>query len=206
MIAEGIVALLWAAAAMAFFPKGLTGLNEVLTQGGAGLVVNEVSVGLMGSVGGMMAILGVSACPITSGDTAFRSVRLIFADALNISQASTRNRLMLAIPVFAVGFALTFIDFNIIWRYFAFSNQTLATIVLWASAMYMVHQGRSHWLSSLPATFMTAVCTTYILMAPEGLGLSSAIAYPVGVAAAIGAIVWFIMKAAKRTAPTQPAI
>ena len=206
MIAEGVVALIWAAAAMAFFPNGLEGLNEVLAKGGAGLVVNEVSVGLMGTVGGMMAILGVIACPITSGDTAFRSVRLIFADALNISQASTKNRLMLAVPVFAVGFALTFIDFNIIWRYFAFSNQALATIVLWASAMYMVHQGRSHWLASLPATFMTAVCTTYILMAPEGLGLSAAISYPVGAVAAIAAIIWFMMAAAKWSVSAQPAV
>ncbi|WP_419831866.1 carbon starvation protein A [Endozoicomonas atrinae] len=206
MIAEGVVALIWAAAAMAFFPNGLEGLNTVLAKGGAGLVVNEVSVGLMGTVGGMMAILGVIACPITSGDTAFRSVRLIFADALNISQANTKNRLMLAVPVFAVGFALTFIDFNIIWRYFAFSNQALATIVLWASAMYMVHQGRSHWLASLPATFMSAVCTTYILMAPEGLGLSAAISYPVGAVAAIAAIVWFMMAAAKRSVSAQPAV
>ncbi|WP_066014811.1 carbon starvation protein A [Endozoicomonas atrinae] len=205
MIAEGVVALIWAAA-MAFFPNGLEGLNTVLAKGGAGLVVNEVSVGLMGTVGGMMAILGVIACPITSGDTAFRSVRLIFADALNISQANTKNRLMLAVPVFAVGFALTFIDFNIIWRYFAFSNQALATIVLWASAMYMVHQGRSHWLASLPATFMSAVCTTYILMAPEGLGLSAAISYPVGAVAAIAAIVWFMMAAAKRSVSAQPAV
>ncbi len=206
MIAEGVVALIWAAAAMSFFPNGLDGLNEVLTKGGAGLVVNEVSVGLMGTVGGMMAILGVIACPITSGDTAFRSVRLIFADAMNISQTSTKNRLMLAVPVFAVGFALTFIDFNIIWRYFAFSNQALATIVLWASAMYMVHQGKSHWLASLPATFMTAVCTTYILMAPEGLSLSSAISYPVGAAAGIGAMIWFMMAAAKRAGTVQPAV
>ncbi|MFK0572280.1 carbon starvation protein A [Endozoicomonas sp.] len=206
MIAEGVVALIWAAAAMSFFPNGLEGLNDVLSKGGAGLVVNEVSVGLMGTVGGMLAILGVIACPITSGDTAFRSIRLIFADAMNISQTSTKNRLMLAVPVFAVGFALTFIDFNIIWRYFAFSNQALATIVLWASAMYMVHQNKSHWLASLPATFMTAVCSTYILMAPEGLGLSSAISYPVGVAAGIGAMVWFMMAAAKRTVTAEPAV
>ncbi|WP_257263199.1 carbon starvation protein A [Endozoicomonas sp. ONNA2] len=206
MVAEAVVALIWAAAAMAFFPNGLEGLNEVLAKGGAGLVVNEVSVGLMGTVGGMMAILGVIVCPITSGDTAFRSVRLIFADACNISQSSTRTRLMLAVPVFAVGFALTYIDFNIIWRYFAFSNQALATIVLWASAMYMVHQGKSHWLASLPATFMTAVCTTYILMAPEGLGLTAGISYPVGIVAAIATLIWFMMAAARRSISVQPAV
>lgn len=205
MIAEGVVALIWAAAAMSFFPGGIEGLNETLAQGGAGLVVKEVSVGLMGTFGGMLAVLGVIACPITSGDTAFRSVRLIFADAMGMSQTGVSNRLLLAIPVFAVGFALTFIDFNIIWRYFAFSNQALATVVLWAAAMYMVHQGKAHWLASLPATFMTAVCTTYILMAPEGIGLSADFAYPVGMIAAIACMVWFLYAAGKRNTAVQTA-
>lgn len=199
MIAEGVVALIWAAAAMAFFPNGLVGLNEVINQGGAGLVVKEVSVGLMGQIGGMLAILGVVACPITSGDTAFRSVRLIFADALHMPQNGIRERLMLAVPVFAVGFALTFVDFNIIWRYFAFSNQTLATIVLWTGAMFMVYNKKSHWLASLPATFMTAVCSTYILMAPEGLGLSSTFAYPAGAIASVAALFWFLTVASRKS-------
>ena len=194
MIAEGMVALIWAAAAMSFFPNGIEGLNAVLAQGGAGLVVKEVSVGLLGTAGGLLAVLGVIACPVTSGDTAFRSVRLIIADAMGIEQTSKANRLKLAIPVFAVGFALTFIDFDIIWRYFAFSNQSLATIVLWASAAYMVTREKSHWFVSLPATFMTAVCTTYILMAPEGLSLSAAISYPIGVTAAIVALITFLVK------------
>ena len=200
MIAEGVVALIWAAAAMAFFPNGVLGLNEVLNQGGAGLVVKDVSVGLMGQVGGMLAILGVVACPITSGDTAFRSVRLIFADALNMQQTGIRDRLILAVPVFAVGFVLTFIDFNIIWRYFAFSNQALATIVLWTAAMYMVCHNKSHWFASLPATFMTAVCSTYILMAPEGLSLSATFAYPAGAMASAASLLWFLMVASRKYA------
>ena len=206
MIAEGIVALIWAAAAMSFFPNGIEGLNAVLAQGGAGLVVKEVSVGLMGTVGGLLAVLGVIACPITSGDTAFRSVRLIIADAVGVEQTSKANRLKLAVPVFAVGFALTFIDFNIIWRYFAFSNQALATIVLWASAAYMVTRDKSHWFVSLPATFMTAVCTTYILMAPEGLSLSSAIAYPAGIASAVAALILFLMKNKSSSSTVNPAV
>ena len=205
MIAEGIVALIWAAAAMSFFPNGVEGLNEVLGQGGAGLVVKEVSVGLMGTVGGLLAVLGVIACPITSGDTAFRSVRLIIADAIGIEQTSRANRLKLAIPVFAIGFALTFVDFNIIWRYFAFSNQALATIVLWASAAYMVTRDKSHWFVSLPATFMTAVCTTYIMMAPEGLSLSAAISYPVGVTTAIVTMIMFLTKNKRRAATSTAA-
>ncbi|WP_461538378.1 carbon starvation CstA family protein [Spongorhabdus nitratireducens] len=192
MIAEGIVALIWAAAAMSFFPEGIEGLNAKLSQGGAGLVVQEVSVGLMGSFGGMLAVLGVIACPITSGDTAFRSVRLIIADAMALDQTSSLNRLKVALPLFTVGFALTFIDFNIIWRYFAFSNQALATIVLWAAAAYMVSINKSHWLASIPATFMSAVCATYILMAPEGFSMGHSIAYPTGIAAAIFGLVSFI--------------
>lgn len=206
MIAEGIVALIWAAAAMSFFPNGLEGLNAVLAQGGAGLVVKEVSVGLMGTIGGLLAVLGVIACPITSGDTAFRSVRLIIADALGIEQTSKANRLKLAIPVFAVGFALTFIDFNIIWRYFAFSNQALATVVLWASAAYMVSRGKSHWFVSLPATFMTAVCSSYILMAPEGLSLSATLSYPAGVSAGVAALVLFLMKNKNQKQTTSSAV
>ena len=194
MISEGVVALVWAAAAMSFFPNGIEGLNDVLNQGGAGLVVKEVSVGLMGTLGGLLAILGVIACPITSGDTAFRGVRLILADALNLDQSSTINRLKLAIPVFAVGIALTFIDFKIIWRYFAFSNQTLATVVLWAAAAYMVSRAKSHWFVSIPATFMTAVCSTYILMAPEGLSLPAVVSYPAGIAAAVAALMMFLIK------------
>ncbi len=199
MIAEGVVALIWAAAAMSFFPNGLEGLNEVLAKGGAGLVVKDVSVGLMGTLGGMLAVLGVIACPITSGDTAFRSVRLIIADALKMEQSSVKNRLLLALPVFAIGFALTFVDFNIIWRYFAFSNQLMATVVLWAAAMYMVYQEKSHWLVSLPALFMSAVCSTYILMAPEGLSLPAAIAYPGGAVVAIVTMVLFLSKARRAT-------
>ncbi|WP_252178463.1 carbon starvation protein A [Endozoicomonas sp. 4G] len=194
MIAEGVVALIWAAAAMAFFPNGIEGLNNVLAQGGAGLVVKEISVGLMGTFGGLLAILGVIACPITSGDTAFRSVRLIIADTLNMEQTSTQSRLMLAIPVFVIGFVLTFIDFNIIWRYFAFSNQLLATIVLWAASMYLVKNGKFHWLTTAPAIFMTAVCATYIVMAPEGLGLSTAVAYPAGIAVAVCSFVLFSVR------------
>ncbi len=191
MIAEGVVALVWAAAAMTFFPNGIPGLNEVLAKGGPGLVVNEVSVGLMGSFGGLLAVLGVIACPVTSGDTAFRSVRLIFADIFNLSQSKISNRLLVAIPVFITGYLLTLVDFTVIWRYFAFSNQALATIVLWTSAVYMVRNGRSHWFVSLPATFMTAVCVTYIVMAPEGLSLPQSFAYPAGLIAAVSALLIF---------------
>lgn len=197
MIAEGAIALIWAAAAMSFFPGGITGLSEVTDAGGAALVVKNVSLGLLGSAGGILVILGVVACPVTSGDTAFRSARLTIADALSLDQRPLKNRLMIALPIFAIGFSLTFIDFSIVWRYFSFSNQALATIVLWTSAVYLSDNDKFHWLATLPATFMTAVVTTYILQAPEGFGLPASVSYPAGVvcaAAACGLFATFLRK------------
>lgn len=198
MIAEGIVALIWAAAAMAFF--GSTGeLGKQMTaNGGQGWVVSIISNTLLGKVGGALAILGVVACPVTSGDTAFRSARLTIADFLNYKQGKIKNRLMISIPLFVVGFILTKIDFNIVWRYFAWSNQTLAMIVLWASAMYLALNDKFHWIATIPATFMTAVSITYILVAPEGFKLSQSIAYPLGIAVAILSLVIFIVAASKK--------
>lgn len=194
MIAEGAIALIWAAAAMSFF-HGIDGLSGVVAKGGAGLVVHDVSLGLLGKVGGVLAILGVIVCPITSGDTAFRSARLTIADSVSLKQKEIISRLTIAIPIFVVGAALNFIDFSIIWRYFAWSNQTLATIVLWAAAMYLVRNNKFHWICTLPATFMTAVCVTYIMIAPEGFTLSTAISYPVGIAVAILVFALFIFAA-----------
>ncbi|WP_291576627.1 carbon starvation CstA family protein [Clostridium sp. UBA4548] len=203
MIAEGIVALIWAAAAIAFF--GSTGeLNAQMTaNGGQGWVVSTISTTLLGKFGGALAILGVIACPVTSGDTAFRSARLTIADFLNFKQGPMKNRLIITIPLFIIGFILTRIDFNILWRYFAWSNQTLAMIVLWASAMYLALRKQIHWIATLPAVFMTGVSITYILVAPEGFKLSSSIAYPVGILAAIGALVLFLMAAKKKVQSSQ---
>lgn len=198
MVSEGVVALIWAAAAMAFFPNGILGLSDVVAQGGAGLVVNQISLGLLGTVGGVLAMLGVIACPITSGDTAFRSTRLILGDMFSMSQESIKNRLLLAIPILGIGFALNFIDFSIIWRYFAWSNQTLATIVLWTGAVYLFRSERPHWMASIPAVFMTAVVTTYILQAPEGLSLPQTISYPVGIIAAVASAIAFMLFVRKR--------
>lgn len=198
MIAEGVVALIWAAAAMAFF--GSTGeLNAQMTaNGGQGWVVSTISNTLLGKFGGALAILGVVACPVTSGDTAFRSARLTIADFLNFKQGPIKNRLAVTIPLFAIGFVLTRIDFNILWRYFAWSNQTLAMIVLWASAMYLALRKQIHWIATVPATIMTAVSITYILVAPEGFKLSYSIAYPVGIAVAIGALAVFLTAVNKK--------
>ena len=198
MIAEGIVALIWAAAAIAFF--GSTGeLNAQMTaNGGQGWVVSTISTSLLGKIGGALAILGVVACPITSGDTAFRSARLTIADFLNFKQSPIKNRLIVVVPLFAIGFILTRIDFNILWRYFAWSNQTLAMIVLWAAAMYLSLRKQIHWIATVPATFMTAVSITYILVAPEGFQLSSSIAYPIGLVVAASSLAVFLVAAKKK--------
>lgn len=198
MIGEGIIALVWAAAAITFF-DGVGGLAEILKKGGPGLVVNTISIGLLGTVGGILAILGAVACPITSGDTAFRSARLVIADTFTYDQKGIKSRLLIAVPLFAIGIALNFVDFAIIWRYFAFSNQALATVVLWASAVYMAKNGKLHWIATVPATFMTAVCSTYILIAPEGLKLSTAIGYPAGIAAAVIMLILFLYSNSKRS-------
>jgi carbon starvation protein CstA len=130
----------------------------------------------MGWIGGILAVFGVVACPITSGDTAFRSARLTIADAIKFDQKPIKNRLIIAIPLFAVGVLLVLFairsaaNFGIIWRYFAWSNQTLATIGLWAASAYLAKTGKLYWITLLPATFMTVVVTSYFLTAKECLG------------------------------------
>ncbi len=143
MITEGLVALIWAAAGMAFF-GGVAELNSVMNdhQGNAAWVVNEISHSLLGKIGGILALLGVVAAPITSGDTAFRSARLIVADFLKLNQKYIKNRLVISIPLFLAGFLLTQLDFAVIWRYFAWSNQTLAAIVLWTVTVYLANESK----------------------------------------------------------------
>lgn len=172
MIAEGIVALIWAAASMAFF-GGVRELGETMALEGhnAAWVVNTVCNTMLGKIGGILAVFGVIAAPITSGDTAFRSTRLIIADTFKFNQSILYKRLLVTIPVFLVAIALTQINFAIIWRYFGWSNQVLATIVLWAAVAYMKSVNQSSWFVVIPATFMTAVVTSYILLAPEGFNL-----------------------------------
>lgn len=197
MVAEGIIALIWAAAAMTFF-GGTEGLQAALADGAQGGVVHTISKALMGPVGGVFAILGVIALPVTSGDTAFRSARLTIADIFNIEQGSLQKRLALAVPIMAIGAALSQINFDIIWRYFAWSNQTLAMIMLWASAAYLVKNNKNHWVCTIPATFMTAVSITYIFQAQEGLNLPTSISYPIGIIGAIAGITWFLYYSSKQ--------
>ncbi len=184
MLSEAVIALVWAAAGVAFY--GATGgLNQALTELGQSGTVYEVSKGLLGPVGGVLAIIGVVACPITSGDTAFRSARLILSEITKLDQKKIKNRLIITVPLLAAGALLTQLDFNVLWRYFSWSNQTLAMISLWVATAYLIKTREKKVVSlvtALPATFMSAVSMTYILMANEGFRLSGAIAYPAGIA------------------------
>ena len=193
MISEGIVAMIWAAIGMSFY-GGVGALNEIMTaqKGNAAYLVNEISNSLLGKFGGILALLGVVAAPITSGDTAFRSARLIVADFLKYKQGPIKNRLFISIPLFLVGFLLTRIDFGIIWRYFAWSNQTLAMVVLWAITVYLLQSRKFYWVTLIPAFFMTAVSITYILFAPEGFSLPGGISYTIGIGTAVTALAWFL--------------
>ncbi|MDR1296149.1 MAG: carbon starvation protein A [Deltaproteobacteria bacterium] len=193
MVAEGVIGLVWAAAGMSFY-ESADALNAVISMpGGAGNVVKEVSLTLLGPVGGVLAILGVVVLPVSSGDTAFRAARLLVADFTRVPQAKIPSRLMIAVPLFVIGVILAQVDFSIIWRYFGWSNQTLATVVLWAAAAYMVRRGGCHWLVTIPAVFMTATTISYIMGAPEGFKIPWNISYWIGIAAAAVAFVWFML-------------
>ncbi|MCR5820180.1 MAG: carbon starvation protein A [Bacteroidaceae bacterium] len=184
MITEGVVAMIWAAAAIKFASENsafagqdndpYASLSALMTSGGKtnpALLVNMICQTWMGRIGAILAVLGVVAAPITSGDTAFRSARLIVADFLHLAQKKVWSRLLLALPLFVISGALVFVDFDILWRYFAWFNQTLATCFLWTAAVWLARKHKCYWIAFLPALFMTVVCTSYILAAPEGFRL-----------------------------------
>lgn len=196
MIAEGVVALIWAAAASSFFGS-VGGLQEYVaslpaTANKAAEVVNLISNSWLGSVGGILAVLGVVAAPITSGDTALRSARLIAADFLHIDQKPIAKRLIVAVPLFVGTFILLQINFDIIWRYFAWSNQALSVFTFWALTVYLYKEKRNYWITLLPALFMTAVCSAYIMIAPEGFDLPLYIGYIVAAIVCISFLILFI--------------
>ncbi len=170
MVTEGIVALIWAAAAVAF-AGSYENLQTALASGSPAVLVNEISRSWLGLAGGVLAILGVVAAPITSGDTALRSVRLIIADYFGLDQKKIRNRLLVTVPICALCFAVMMMPYEVLWRYFAWSNQVLATFTLWTLTVYLARASKPYVITLLPALFMTSVTATYILFAPEGLPL-----------------------------------
>ncbi|MBQ6906902.1 MAG: carbon starvation protein A [Clostridia bacterium] len=192
MISESVIALVWAAAGVAFY--GSTQLLSQALANGASNVVYEISTGVLGIFGGILAVAGVVICPITSGDTAFRSARLILAEGLSLNQKKLKNRLIITIPLLIAGGLLTWFSivndngFQVIWRYFSWSNQTLAMIALWVSTAYLLKNGKYRFgslITAFPATFMTAVSITYILTAREGFHINQNAAYIAGASAAV---------------------
>ena len=197
MVCEGLVACVWAMAGIAAFPEGYAGLQAMLTQGGPGLVVNHIATSYLGVFGGVMAILAVAIFPITSGDTAFRSLRLTIMDAFKISQTTT-HRLALAAPLLGVGYLMTFLDFSLIWRYFAFSNMLLSTSVLWLATKYLFDRGSFHWIVSIPAVIGTAISTSYIATAGIGLNLPMEYSKWIGIVIAILCFIGLAVQHQKR--------
>ncbi|MBR4725252.1 MAG: carbon starvation protein A [Lachnospiraceae bacterium] len=195
MISESVIALVWAAGGVAFY--GATDvLNNAISSLGQSGVVYEISTGLLGTVGGILAVVGVVACPITSGDTAFRSARLILSEMTGLDQKPIKNRLLITIPLLGVGALLTQLDFSVLWRYFSWSNQTLAMISLWVATAYLVKTSKKaicSLITAIPAVFMSAVSLTYILIADEGFRLSARISYPIGILFAVTLLVLYFI-------------
>ena len=202
MITEGLVALVWATVAMWFFYDSPTpGYEQLAAAKGfhtsAPMVVTTVCQDWLGILGGVLAILGVVAAPITSGDTAFRSARLIVASALKLNQKPKMNRLYVCLPIFVVSIALLAWQssnpdgFNVIWQYFGWSNQTLSVFTLWAITVYLVRKNKPYVITLLPALFMTGVCSTYLFISKQAFGLQEDLAYFLGILAVIIAMVWF---------------
>ncbi|TCK01580.1 carbon starvation protein CstA [Volucribacter psittacicida] len=188
MIAEGVIALIWCMVGLSFY-ESPEAINEAINVGTPAKVVYDSAIGMLGLFGGILAVLGVVVLPITSGDTAFRAARLLIADFFKLEQRSFSKRLMIAIPLFVLGFIISRVDFQVLWRYFGWANQTTAMIMMWTAAAYLYRYQKFHWVCTLPAMFMTMVCTTYIAYAPIGLHLSYDVA--VWVAFAITVIVTF---------------
>lgn len=201
MIAEGVVACIWATAAMAYF-GGPEQLNIMADSGNTpAIIVNAICESWLGKTGAIIAILGIVVCPITSGDTAFRSLRLILADALNFSQKPIKNRILICIPIFFIAFLSCTIDFSIIWTYVGISNQLLAATTLWACAAYFASVGKNHLVMSVPATFITYVSVCFLLVAPNvqgGLNLEPIIGYIGGGVAALACAALFYAKKVRK--------
>lgn len=172
MISESLIALIWAAIAMAFF-HGPTGLGEQLAEHGnnAAWAVDVISHSTLGTVGAILALLGVVVAPISTGDTAFRGARLMIADMFNIDQRPLLKRFAVCIPLFIVGYGITLFDFGVIWRYFAWSNQTLSVFVLWSIYVWLARRGKNYWVALVPAIAMTFIVTSFVFVSPQFIGM-----------------------------------
>ena len=207
MITEGLVALVWAAVSSWFFFDGGAAAVGSDTSAAAPTVVTKVSENWLGLTGGILAILGVVAAPITSGDTAFRSARLIIADFVHLPQKAIGRRLTIAVPLFVASAFLLWYNiadangFNTVWRYFGWSNQALAVFMLWTATAYFVKEKGGLWylITLLPALFMTAVCVTFILVDKIGFRLPQSLAPWIGLGSfVIFTILFYLWKNSKK--------
>ena len=195
MITEGIVALIWAAAATIFFH------DNGMAESNASVVVNDITRSWLGTIGGVLAILGVVAAPISTGDTALRSARLIVADFLHLEQKSMRSRLLICIPIFLITIGVLLYSlrdaagFDMIWRYFAWVNQTLSVFTLFAVSVFLAKERSGHYylVTLIPALFMLAVCSSYIVVAPEGFAKPQSYILPVALGISLVALVLFML-------------
>ncbi|MBR4995170.1 MAG: carbon starvation protein A [Alistipes sp.] len=206
MISESIITLIWAAVAIGFF-AGVEGLSSALAEHGndAAWAVHTISVTTLGVVGGILAMLGVVAAPITSGDTAYRSARLIIADVLHIEQRSKAKRLAISVPLFAIGSLLLFVDFDVIWRYFAWFNQAMSVITLWVIVAYLKERNRNIWVALPAAMFMTFVCSTFVFTSKQFMGMGATpLSYILGgsLTLLLSALMWRLIS--KRTNGLKP--
>ncbi|WP_067729947.1 carbon starvation CstA family protein [Oceanobacillus damuensis] len=197
MVVEGVIALVWAAAGMTFFGNTL-GLQEALAVGGPGGVVSEISISTLGAFGGILAILGIIVLPITTGDTALRSSRMMLADLLTqITKKDLKKKgtlALLIIPVAVPVLFLSMIDYNFLWRYVGWTNQVVATVMLWTGAMYLLKNNKFHWICSIPALFMTAVVSSYVFYAPEGFNMDYNISMILGSILWAVVAIWFVSR------------
>lgn len=207
MITEGVVALIWIAAGLAFYGSTDALGKIVLGKAGAAGAVFEITKTLLGPAGSVLALLGVIVCPITTGDTAFRSARLALAEIIKYPQDKIKNRLILAIPMFAVAIFLTFVSFPVLWRYMTFLTQAFAMVTLWASSVYLYQNQKNYWITLLPAAFMTAVSISYILQAKEGFRIAASISNVLGLAVTVGSFVFFLIRMrGKNLSKSVPAV
>lgn len=202
MISEGIIALIWAAIAMAFF-HGPAALGEQLSAHGnnAAWAVDVISNTTLGKVGAILALLGVVAAPITSGDTAFRGARLIIADIFSYNQRPILNRMIVCIPLFVIVFGITLVEFGVVWRYFAWANQTLAVFTLWTIYVWLVRRKKNFWVALIPAIVMTFISTYFVFLSPQFMGVTDKlISAPLGVISTI-VITFFAYKKVYKNNP-----
>ncbi len=203
MISESIIALIWAAIAMAFW-GGVDGLNDAIAEygGQAAVLIDKIAFRTLGPVLAPMVIVGVVACAITSGDTAFRSARLIVADFMGLEQRSLLNRIAICVPLFALGLVIIFaLPFQAIWSYFAWMNQTMAVVTLWMIVVYLARRGGNRWIGAIPALIMTYVCSSFVFVSDQFFGMENrAAAYVLGGIATLAVTIFMIFKLKRKDA------